>query len=84
MFQFIPRQKPNRSPHHEFDRQVFRVVEALCSSIEEPVSVRMIGDKMGNIAPSTIHRSLTRLMEMGYIRRDTQGVLRLTDKRWKD
>jgi DNA-binding IclR family transcriptional regulator len=84
MFEFIPRKKSNPGPHHAFDRQVFFVVERWYDTNEKPVSVRDICNKMGNLAPSTVHRSLTRLMDMGYIRRDAQGVLRLTDKRWKD
>lgn len=84
MYQFLPRKLSPQNPHHEFDRRVFLVIEMWYFSNETPLSVRQICAKLGNIAPSTVHRSLTRLEAAGYTRRDAQGVLRLTDKRWKD
>lgn len=83
MFQFIPRKVGQTSEHHDFDRRVFFAINSWYFSNEKPLSVRMICQKV-DAAPSTVHRSLTRLTNMGYIKRDGQGVLRLTDKRWKD
>ena len=89
MFKFVdPPKDRTKEVVRELDIYILRIIEWWYDHNSEPITVRTISKQLtarnlGGTSTSTVHRGLTRLEDMGYIRK-VNGEVRLTSKQWRD
>jgi len=88
MFKFVdPPKEDTKEAVFVIDFHILRIIEWWYDHNSAPISVRTISKQLvarnlGGSSTSTVHRGLTRLEQMGYIRK-VNGEVRLTSKEWR-